>query len=80
MKALLLFLLNQLVEHEDGFGALLPRHQPEVAYRVRQRTLSENIAAVGFFNLNKVRVDVVCGALLKDDPAVVIWADISVAV
>jgi len=52
--ALDLFLLHQLVEHENSPGLLLPYHQPEVAHCVHQRSLGQDVLALGALQLKRI--------------------------
>lgn len=62
---------HQTVQHEDGFGLVLPDHEPEVADRRLQWTLCQDVTATGLLHVHQTGIDVVVAAG-QADPAVVI--------
>lgn len=80
LVTLLLLLLDEFIEHQHGAAALLPDHQPEMAYCVAERALRENVRPAGAFHAHYISVDVVGVALFKHNATVVVGHHIAVAI
>ena len=53
-------LLHHLVQHDHPLALLLPHHLPEVAARLLQRTLRQNVLPARLVRSHQAAVDVVC--------------------
>lgn len=78
--ALDLLLLDDLVQHEDGPGVLLPHHGPEMRDGRLQRALRENVAPLGALDAHQIRIDVVGVAAVQHDARMIVRIDVAVAV
>lgn len=75
-----LFFLDDFIEHKNRRTVLLPHHQPKVADGVLQRSLRQDVFAIGPFHLDQICVDIVDGAATQYNTRMVVWTDIAISI
>lgn len=75
-----LFLLDDFVEHKNRSTVLFPHHQPKVADGVLQRSLRQDILAIGPFHFDQIGVDIVDGAATQYNARMIVRTDIAISI